>query len=50
MEYTKQRRQFGRPIGVFQALKHRMADVHVHVEAARSALYAAAPLGGPATT
>ena len=41
VEYTKQRHQFGRPIGGFQALKHRMADVHVDIEAARSALYAA---------
>ncbi|WP_410573696.1 acyl-CoA dehydrogenase family protein [Amycolatopsis sp. cmx-4-61] len=47
VEYTKQRRQFGRPIGSFQALKHRMADVHVHVEAARSALYAAVADGDP---
>lgn len=41
VEYTKQRHQFGRPIGSFQALKHRMADVHVRVEMARSALFAA---------
>ncbi|MET8851452.1 acyl-CoA dehydrogenase family protein [Amycolatopsis sp. NPDC004625] len=47
VEYTKQRRQFGRAIGSFQALKHRMADVHVHVEAARSALYAALADGDP---
>lgn len=37
--YTKQREQFGRPIGGFQALKHRMADLHVLVETARSAAY-----------
>ena len=42
VEYTKMRRQFGRPIGSFQALKHRMADLHVLVESARSASYAAA--------
>ena len=42
VEYTKIRRQFGRPIGSFQALKHRMADLHVLVESARSASYAAA--------
>ncbi|MCW2497027.1 acyl-CoA dehydrogenase family protein [Jatrophihabitans sp.] len=39
--YSKDRVQFGRPIGSFQALKHRMADLHVLVEAARSASYAA---------
>jgi len=42
VEYSKTRVQFGRPIGSFQALKHRMADLHVLVEAARSASYAAA--------
>ncbi|MFD9887736.1 acyl-CoA dehydrogenase family protein [Amycolatopsis sp. NPDC059027] len=41
VEYAGQRRQFGRPIGGFQALKHRMADLHVLVETARSAAYAA---------
>jgi alkylation response protein AidB-like acyl-CoA dehydrogenase len=40
--YTKQREQFGRPIGGFQALKHRMADLYVLVETARSAAYAVA--------
>jgi len=42
VEYAKVRVQFGRPIGSFQAIKHRLADLHVLVEAARSASYAAA--------
>lgn len=40
--YTKTRVQFGQPIGAFQALQHRLADLHVLVESARSASYAAA--------
>ncbi len=40
--YTKVRVQFGRAIGSFQALQHRMADLHVLVESARSLSYAAA--------
>lgn len=34
--YTKDRVQFGRPIGSFQALKHRMADLYVKVSSARA--------------
>jgi alkylation response protein AidB-like acyl-CoA dehydrogenase len=36
VQYSKERVQFGRPIGSFQALKHRMADLHVAVQAART--------------
>ncbi len=39
--YSKERVQFGRPIGSFQALKHRMADMLVLVEASRSASWGA---------
>ena len=40
--YVKERRQFGRPIGSFQVIKHRLADMMVEVEAARSAAWYAA--------
>ena len=42
VSYTKERIQFGRAIGSFQAVKHRLADMMVAVEQARSALYWAA--------
>jgi alkylation response protein AidB-like acyl-CoA dehydrogenase len=40
--YSKQRRQFGVPIGSFQAVKHAAATIEVGVEAARSAVHFAA--------
>ncbi|MEW2136874.1 acyl-CoA dehydrogenase family protein [Streptomyces sp. NPDC005409] len=42
VEYVCQREQFGRAIGSFQAVKHRLADLYVQVQAARSAAYYAA--------
>jgi alkylation response protein AidB-like acyl-CoA dehydrogenase len=39
--YCQEREQFGRPIGSFQALKHRLADCHVALETSRSASWAA---------
>ncbi|KUL72536.1 MULTISPECIES: acyl-CoA dehydrogenase family protein [unclassified Streptomyces] len=42
VEHVGRREQFGRPIGSFQAVKHRLADVYVEVQAARSAAYYAA--------
>ena len=45
LAYVKERRQFARPVGSFQALKHRLADVWVAVSQARAASrYAAACL------
>ncbi len=42
VEYAKQRQQFGRFIGSFQAIKHKAANVMLQVESARAAAYYAA--------
>jgi alkylation response protein AidB-like acyl-CoA dehydrogenase len=41
-EYLRNRQQFGQPIGRFQALQHRVADMVIHLEQARSMSYLAA--------
>jgi alkylation response protein AidB-like acyl-CoA dehydrogenase len=42
LEYAKQREQFGRPIGSFQAIKHKLADMYVLATGAEAAIEAAA--------
>jgi alkylation response protein AidB-like acyl-CoA dehydrogenase len=42
VDYVRQRQQFGQPIGRFQALQHRIADMVIHLEQARSMSYLAA--------
>ena len=48
VEYVKQRRQFRRPIGSFQAIQHRLASCKADVEGARWLTYEAAHHGAPA--
>lgn len=42
VEYTKERKQFGTPIARFQALQHKMVEMLIHAEQARSITYLAA--------
>ncbi len=42
VDYAKQRSQFGRIIGSYQAIKHKLADVHIAIELARPLVYGAA--------
>ncbi|HEU4384545.1 MAG TPA: acyl-CoA dehydrogenase [Anaeromyxobacteraceae bacterium] len=48
LDYVKARKQFGVPIGKFQALQHRLADMLIHLEQARSMSYLAAMRAGSA--
>jgi len=45
-EYLHTRKQFGQPLAAFQALQHRMADLFIETEMARSALYSAFSASG----
>jgi len=42
VDYAKQRSQFGRVIGSYQAIKHKLANVHIAIELARPLVYGAA--------
>ncbi|MBT2775034.1 acyl-CoA dehydrogenase family protein [Halomonas sp. ISL-60] len=50
LAYLKERKQFGLPLSTFQALQHRMVDMHLHLEQSRSmAILAATSLTLPAS-
>lgn len=42
LEYAQEREQFGRPISEFQAIQHKLADMHTRTEAARQLTYKSA--------
>jgi alkylation response protein AidB-like acyl-CoA dehydrogenase len=42
VDYAKMRKQFGKPIGMFQAVQHQCADMYLETESSRSAAYYAA--------
>jgi alkylation response protein AidB-like acyl-CoA dehydrogenase len=42
VDYAKMRKQFGKPIGTFQAVQHQCADMYLETESSRSAAYYAA--------
>ncbi|MFD1515168.1 acyl-CoA dehydrogenase family protein [Halomarina rubra] len=42
LDYAKEREQFGKPIGDFQAIQHKLADIHTRTEAARQLTYKSA--------
>jgi len=48
VEYAKDRHQFGKPIGSFQAVKHQLANVHTQIEFTRPIIHLAAMKGGMA--
>jgi hypothetical protein len=48
-EYVKQRQQFGRPLGTFQTIQHRLAECHVLIEGTRLLTYEAASSGSPSS-
>ncbi len=48
VEYAKDRQQFGKPIGAFQAVKHQLANVYTQIEFTRPMVHLAALQGGRA--